>query len=222
MRSTCIVWVMVLCLLPAAWTETMDSMVVETLHGGDGGAAKFRSCRSHDECGDREVCMFSYADASRDSQRSGICYVDAVPAAQTGDLDLSLLEVESGAKSKSGAEGSGDTSTLKLMAPKGFASSLVLGTPKYQSYKIGVQSNGKFAIANDANPYLIMDGQTIQMKTRVLASMSMGVAAGSTFMVGTMPQWSLVRCGRLALREPSRTPILAHVRPPRHSATYPD
>jgi len=98
----------------------------------------------------------------------------------------------------------------------------VLGTPKYQSYKIGVQSNGKFAIANDANPYLIMDGQTIQMKTRVLASMSMGVAAGSTFMVGTMPQWSLVRCGRLALREPSRTPILAHVRPPRHSATYPD
>ena len=185
------------CLLPAARPSSPASLLeVETLASSApdaavaSAAAPFRQCRSHTECtGAREVCMFSYGTAARASVRSGICYVDGVSKAQAGglDLDLSLLEMEAT------VGGAGDTSTLKLMAPKGFASSLVLGTPKYQSYKIGVNKEGQFSIAQDANPYVLMDGATVQMKTRTLSAMNMGVAAGSTFMIGTMPQWSLVR-----------------------------
>ena len=193
------------CLLPAARPSSPASLLeVETLASSApdaavaSAAAPFRQCRSHTECtGAREVCMFSYGTAARASVRSGICYVDGVSKAQAGglDLDLSLLEMEAtvGAGVGAGVGGAGDTSTLKLMAPKGFASSLVLGTPKYQSYKIGVNKEGQFSIAQDANPYVLMDGATVQMKTRTLSAMNMGVAAGSTFMIGTMPQWSLVR-----------------------------
>lgn len=90
------------------------------------------------------------------------------------------------------AAGADEVSTLRLKAPGGFSGNLVLGSPKYQSYKIGVGADGKFAIAQDQNPYLVIDGQTMQAKTRVLGAANLGVAAGSSFIVGTMPQWSLV------------------------------
>lgn len=145
-------------------------------------------CARHSDCSPSERCFLARGEL--DNSIQGICTGKSIDTLASPVSASSFIEVEESRKTeeKGNVAGNGE---LRLAAPKGKSSTVRLGREPKRSYSVGVDGEGEFFVreGEEANPYLSVKDDVVQMNTKVLHAKNVNAKDG--FKVGPVLQWGM-------------------------------